>query len=138
MDSNIIKIIEKLELNTPATQNALKIFENTSRLELPKDYIDFLLKTNGAEGFIGDNYVIFWAIEELIELNKAYEVDEYKPGLLLFGSNGSGEAFAFDKRSLPMKIVQIPFISIDLKDSIELSSTFYDFLNILDKNLIPW
>jgi SMI1 / KNR4 family (SUKH-1) len=132
MNSNIQKIIRKLESNAPATQDAIKIFEKASGLELPKDYINFLLKTNGAEGFIGDNYVIFWAMEELVELNKAYEVDEYKPELLLFGSNGGGEAFAFNKRSLPMKIVQIPSISIDLKDAIQLGYSFYDFLNILN------
>jgi hypothetical protein len=56
---------------------------------------------NGGEGFIGENYLRAWPVEDLIQSNKDYRVDEAAPGLFLFGSSGGGEAFAFDTRSAP-------------------------------------
>jgi hypothetical protein len=58
---------------------------------LPQGYLDFLYRYNGGEGFVGPNaYVIFWRLGELAELNEAYQVAEFAPGLLAFGSNGGG------------------------------------------------
>jgi hypothetical protein len=35
-----------------------------------------------------------WPVEELVSLNRAYEVEKYLPGLLL-GSDGAGKAYGF-------------------------------------------
>jgi len=64
---------------------------------------------------MGDAYLILWRVGELLELNKAYHVAEYAPGLFLFGTNGGGEAYAFDTRSDAKPIVCVPFIGMDLK-----------------------
>ena len=45
--------------------------------------------------------------------NRDYEVESYCPELLLFGSSGGGEAYAFDKRSLPWRVVEVPFVGMD-------------------------
>lgn len=131
MYSEAGRFIEELNFNTPVTQIAIDSFEKTSRIKLPLDYVSFLEQTDGAEGFVGNNYVILWKIEEILELNDAYKVSEYKSGLLVFGSNGGGEAFAFDKDSDPMSVVQVPFVSINRDGMIRLGSTFVDFLNTL-------
>lgn len=34
---------------------------------------------------------------------------EFFPGLLLFGSDGGGEGFAFSMRDTPWSVVQVPF-----------------------------
>ncbi|MER9891703.1 SMI1/KNR4 family protein [Mesorhizobium sp. M0119] len=80
---------------------------------LPKDYIDFLKEHNGGEGFIGDNYIIFFKAEELADFNREYEVEKYAPGILLFASNGGGEGYGFDTENAAMPIVRIPFIGMD-------------------------
>lgn len=89
---------------------------------------------NGGEGFIGPNaYVIFWKLEELMELNKAYQVAEYAPGLFIFGSDGGGEAYAFDVRTPAMPIVSVPFVGLDLSLARAIAPTFSGFLDILSK-----
>ena len=56
------------------------------------------------------------------------DVDKLAPGLLLFGSDGGGEAFAFDARRVPMRVVSVPFIGMALADAHELGSSFSAFI----------
>jgi hypothetical protein len=86
--------------NSPASERSIHAFKVIAKHELPEAYLKFLLQSNGGEGFIGhSSYIILWAIEDLIKMNESYQVDEYAPGLFLFGSDGGGEAYAFDIRS---------------------------------------
>ena len=63
----------------------------------------FCCSRTEVRGFIGANaYVIFWKIGELTEVNKAYRVSEYAPGLFVFGSDDGGEAYAFDVLRPPL------------------------------------
>jgi hypothetical protein len=52
--------------------------------EIPADYIRFLGKMNGGEGFVGKNYLRAWSVEDLILHNRDYRVEERAPGLVLF------------------------------------------------------
>jgi hypothetical protein len=49
----------------------------------------------------------------------------------LFGSDGGGEAFAFDRRSEEQPIVRVPFIPLDLKEVRAFAPTFDGFLEAL-------
>jgi len=124
------KTLEKFNTNPPAAESTLQLCEADGTITLPEEYRRFICTVaNGGEGFIGPNaYVILWRAEELTELNKAYEVAEYAPGLFLFGSNGGGEAFAFDMRSAERPIVAVPFVGMDLENVQALGSTFNEFL----------
>lgn len=75
--------------------------------------------------------MIVWPVDVIAQYNQDYEVDNYNPGLVYFGSDGSGMAFAFDKRTEEMPIVMLPFISIDLEEVEKVSDTFYGFLEYL-------
>jgi hypothetical protein len=107
---------------------------------LPADYVQFLQKMNGGEGSLGENaYVALWRVEELGDRNVGYEVAEFAPGLFLFGSNGAGEAFAFDARSDQFCIVAVPFIGMDdLRDAIVIATNFRAFLEVLFTSGIPF
>jgi len=56
---------------------------------LPREYVEFLNVTNGAEGFIGENYVMLWRVQVLALMNQSYQVEKYAPGLLIFGPRRS-------------------------------------------------
>ena len=101
-------------------------------LKLPEEYIEFLKLSNGGEGFIGKNsYVILWGVDELASLNQSYEVQQYAPGFLIFGSNGGGEAYGFDTRTATWPVVQIPFVGMDWTLAQPLGGSFNDFLETL-------
>lgn len=100
--------------------------------QLPKDYLSLLRFSNGVEGRIGNQYLILWSIEEIIPLNEAYEIDEFAPGLMLFGSDGGDLAYAFDLRHQQPEIVEVPFIGMDLESVKYLSKDIIGFFEVLE------
>jgi SMI1 / KNR4 family (SUKH-1) len=132
------RLFAEFDANPQATAASIARCQSHLRFRLPADYVQFLQQMNGGEGFIGENYLRAWAVEELIQSNNDYNVKESAPGLFLFGSNGGGEAFAFDARSSPPPIVAVPFI-LDLEDAIFLAPSFDAFLQHLyrSESLFP-
>jgi hypothetical protein len=128
------RLLAKFNCNPPAGVAVIRQFEAESRVRLPDDYAELLQQANGGEGFVGNAYVILWRVEELLEMNKAYQVAEYAPGLFLFGSDGGGEAFAFDTRSDAKPIVSVPFVGMELKLARPIASNFKAFLEELVKS----
>jgi hypothetical protein len=125
------RLLANFNGNPPAHASLLEKLEIDTGLRLLPDYIQFLQEADGGEGFIGDAYVILWPVGELVEMNDTYPVAECAPGLFLFGSDGGGEAFAFDARFEPNQIVSVPFIGMELKLAQPLGSNFKAFLEAL-------
>lgn len=126
----------RFNCNPPADAAAIHSFEAAADIKLPPDYVDFLRRTNGGVGFIGENYVHLWRIEELREFNRGYGADEFAPGLLLFGSDGGGEAFAFVKLSETYQVVMVPFTGLQMSDAVACGRDFDDFIQNLAKGPI--
>ncbi|KVO88110.1 cell wall assembly protein [Burkholderia ubonensis] len=122
------KCISNSSWNEGASNQAVSDLVGQLDISLPDDYLTFLRKSDGGEGFLGRDYLILWRAEDIVKFNREYEVDEYAPGLLIFGSNGGGEAYAFDTRVNPMQVVQVPFIGMDLADAIPVAESFSSLL----------
>jgi hypothetical protein len=120
-----------LEVNPPIDSNKVKKVESVLGVTFPDDYVEFITYTNGAEGSIGENYLVLWVIDEIVELNEGYSVNEFAKGLVLFGSDGGDTAFAFDTRTNEMRIVTVPFIGMGLDEITTISNTFNGFLEYL-------
>lgn len=128
---NIEDILAEFNGNEGASPKAIKAAGDALKIVLPKDYAAFLSATNGGEGMIGETYVMLWGAEELSQMNISYQVSEYAPGLLLIGSDGGGEAFAFDTRVTPWPVVKVPFVGMELECVEALAPSFTAFLNAL-------
>lgn len=70
MSTNFQQYLKSLDLNDSADPNVTRNVENQWGFQFPKEYVKFLLHSNGGEGPIGDNYLQLWKIEELIENNE--------------------------------------------------------------------
>lgn len=95
----------------------------------PSDYSDLIMYMNGGEGFVGDSYLRFYPLDNLQALNQAFGTLEFTPGLLIFGSNGGGEAYAFDGRTAPASVVNLPFIPMTFEHVAPLSSSIDGFVS---------
>lgn len=126
-------VLTDWQLNAGAPAGTIRDAASSLSYSLPADYVQFLLEHNGGEGFIGDNYLILWKVEELDPFNREYEVGQYAPGLLLFGSSGGGEAYGFDTREIAMPVVRVPFIGMELRYVRSVASSFTDLLIKLAK-----
>lgn len=105
----------------------VKEIEETLKIKFPQDYVEYMVKNNGYTGMLNEQYYNIWKLEDIISMNNNYQVQEFFPNLIYFGSNGGGEAFAFDK-SNNMCIVSIPFIETE-EDKIIIANNFNDFMN---------
>jgi hypothetical protein len=126
-------LLDRFSANAPAPESEIERFRIEAGFALPDDYLDFMRRADGGEGIIGEAYVILWRLGELLELNKAYEVDEYAPGLFLFGSDGGGEAFAFDLRSTTKPVIRAPFVGMDFSLVVAVAPTFVQFLRAVGR-----
>lgn len=133
MDEQIKALLSQFELNEPASEINIKKVEKLLNINFPQEYYDFLLISNGGEGAIGQSYLVLWKIEDLIELNDAYGVEEFAPGLLIIGSDGGDTAYCIDIRSDLKQFVQVPFIGMDLSEVRGCSNDFKGFLSFLNK-----
>jgi hypothetical protein len=127
----IEEMIKDWQLNLGASVGSIRQAESDLGCTLPLDYVEFLIRHDGGEGFVGDNYLIVWRAEELARFNREYEVGEYAPGVILFGSDGGGEGYGFDLRDKIMPVVRIPFVGMELRYAKPVAVNFSTLLTLL-------
>lgn len=64
---------------------------------MPNGFIGFFKETNGADISTDEKYILLWALTDVVQLNKEYNVEEYAPEFFIFGSDGGDTAFAIEK-----------------------------------------
>ena len=105
----------------------IKRIEETFKIKLPEDYIEYMKNNNGYTGMINEEYYDIWKLKDIVSMNNDYHVQEIFPNLIFFGSNGGDEALAFDK-SNGMCIVIIPFIGTEA-DKTFVTDSFKEFID---------
>jgi len=115
-------------LNEPAEERSIELAEAELGFALPADYKAFIRIHNGGEGFLKDGYLIIWRIEEVASFNQEYEVSEYAPGIVLFGSSGGGEGYGWDISQASMPVVRVPFIGMGRDVVVSVSQRFSMFV----------
>lgn len=121
--------MKNVSSNPPPANEEIEKFVAETDFQLPVGFIDFYKEANGADIRLDDNYVVLWALTELIELNEAYKVKEYAPDYLIFGSNGGDTAYCFEKSS--GHIFEMPFIGMSKEEAIFKCHTFKEFMKNL-------
>jgi hypothetical protein len=117
-----------------ATPEAVRKLVVESRIELPEEYLTLMLHSNGGEGdlAIEPGWFQIWPAEQVIELNRGYEVEKNAPGFFAFGSDGGGEMLAFDIREgKPWKVVMIPFIPMTADHAVTIAEDFEAFVRAM-------
>lgn len=128
----------KWEKEPPARPDVIQLTITKLGVHLPEDYITLLGYSNGGEGELGvePGWFYLWSVEELLEYNKGYNVEESVPGFLGFGSNGGGEMLAFDMRGeKPWNVVMIPFIGMQVEEAILIADDFNEFVHFMGREL---
>ena len=116
----------------PADLEMIKQTERILSTKLPKDYVDFLLQTNGYEGQLGQSYSIFTPVDKIEEFTQLYGT-QFFPWIIFIGTDGGGDMYVIDKRTNPLQFGLLPFISSD-EDFIPLGDTFEEFIKHLYDN----
>jgi hypothetical protein len=131
MNQRISALTQEMERRLGAPQHIVDEVQQQLGIKLPDDYLDFMRETNGAVGFVGSSFLRIYELEEIRPANQRLESDKFTPGLIVFGSNGGGLAYAYDMRARPVNIVEIDFVSIKSADAKLRGRSFEDFLEKL-------
>ncbi len=92
----------------------------------PTDYLEFIKKYNGGEGFAGnDAYLRLNELEDLEELSVDYNIQQVLPEHCLIGTDGGGMLIGVDKLGI---YFIIDCISIDPNDKIIVGNSFEEFI----------
>jgi hypothetical protein len=121
-------LMEFVNRNAGAASEVIGGIPDAIRLLLPDDYLNFVRETNGCEGFAGEWYLMLWPIEQLEQLNREYEAQEYVPDVLLFGSDGGGEALGFRRSGVQSDIVITPWIGMSPELCIKIADSFTELI----------
>jgi hypothetical protein len=98
---------------------------------LPKEYLTAVGEFGGREGFLGQTFLRLYRLEELFALNIAYQVPTLLPEVIVFASNGGGEAFAFASFLKQPSVVQVPFVPLCSEYAEHQASSFAEFVRSL-------
>jgi len=117
-----------LTTNPPASSKVIEAFLSRVGFALPAGYEKFIRRSNGAEGFLQESYLILWPVEDLFTHNEAYRVKEYAPEFFIVGSDGGDISYAADKQT--GALYAMPFIGMSPEQATWLAKDFDDFLNM--------
>jgi hypothetical protein len=110
----------------------LKKVEDKFSVVLASDYKEFVAKYDGYEGTIGEAYVHFIAVEEILQMTEAYG-GEFLPWIIYIGSDGGNEMLVIDCRTNPIQFGLLPYIA-DQSDFVPLGATFEEFVRHVHDN----
>jgi hypothetical protein len=101
--------------------------ENELGVTFPVDYAEFLAVSNGAEGDVGESYVAFWRVEDLVRLND--DIRDLSPDLTLIGGDGGDTGFGLLKKGGTCIFVSVPLMDIENPELMtDRGATFAEFL----------
>lgn len=114
-------------MGSETMRRAVREAESRLGVSLPADYVAFLAGVIGEEAAIGGSQL--WPVGELVWHNEGYRVEEFAPGLVMFGTDGGLEAYGFDTRSGGTPpVVMVPFVPMNWEAAVPCGRTFSEFL----------
>jgi hypothetical protein len=101
-------------------------------MAIPPEYISYFAGDGPKEGALTVQPCWFqlWSPSEIEQRNRDYEVQEYAPEFLGFGSSGGGEMLAFDQRGA---VFMLPFIGMSSEDAMPVADSWSQFLERIER-----
>ena len=126
------KLLKSCKISNGASRASLDNVEKQLGCQLPPDYKNVLLESDGLEGFISEDcYLSLWSSSDIASYNESYAVSEFVPGVLLVGTDGSDTGYGFRTSSGRIEYLAVPLVGMKL-DAIEvMGHSFGDLIERL-------
>ncbi len=101
-------------------------------MKLPEEYVRYFAGNGPREGGLTaePGWFQLWSPDEIEERNHGYQVGEFAPGFLGFGSNGGGEMLAFDSEG---RVVMIPFVGMCPEEAQPVAGSWSEFTEKMEQ-----
>lgn len=94
-------MLTQLKTNPAPSDESFQRFLVGLDFPADQDFLTLYKSSNGASGFISPSaYILFWSMEEILELNPYYEDEEFCKHAVFFGSDGSNCGYGILKTNL--------------------------------------
>ncbi|HEY0069702.1 MAG TPA: SMI1/KNR4 family protein [Chloroflexia bacterium] len=130
MERRIMELTKDMDLREASSEGTVRKIQKALGIVFPEDYASFMAQHNGGEGWVGNSYLLLWRVDKIASKTTNTGYAEFYPGLFLFGSDGGGEAYAFDARSGETLIVEVPYVG-GPDHAIFCGRNFVEFLEFL-------
>ena len=128
----MIEYFKEGDLRSPASETEISQLEKDLGFGLPADYREFLLRSDGYNGYVGaKGYAQLWSIRELTSNNEGYDARSNVPDITLIGSNAGPTAYGIGLFEGRASFVSIPFVPMARDEIRPLGGTFVEFLAAL-------
>jgi hypothetical protein len=111
--------------NEPSSLAELKELERVTGLILPPKFIQFMLNSDGANGWVDDRYYVIYSVRQIHELILIYKNMNHYTEVMVFGGDGASEMYCFDKQDVSHKIILLR-TSGSLEDAINVGHDLDD------------
>jgi len=131
LDPAVRGALQRVELRGPATQEDVQAAVSAATRPLPDDYLAFLQVSNGAEGWVGENYLQIASARDAADTTTAFA--EFVPGLFFFAGDGAAGLFAFDLRDDVRRVVITHTDDLNFEGLVYAAESFTAFLRFLER-----
>ena len=122
-------VLARVELRNPGAPEDIQFALSAAARPLPEDYLAFLRASDGAEGWIGKNYLQVAGARSAAETTMAFA--QWVPGLFFFASDGAEGLFAFDLRDDGRRVAITHTDDLELEGLVYAAESFTTFLGFL-------
>ena len=100
---------------------------------LPQEYVGYFEGNGPKEGglSVDPGWFQLWPPSEIEHWNQAYQVEEFAPGFLGFGSSGGGELLAFDAEG---RVVMIPMVGMSADEARPVAGSWSEFVKKIERD----
>lgn len=113
----------------PATEEEIKTLRNFSPIEIPSDYLEVVRQATEMEIKVGNHkYIRIWGPSGCIEMNEAYNIQDFIPNSLAVGDDEGGSALIYLTGKDGFGLYITGFGDLDVDDAIKLAPTLRDLL----------
>ncbi len=124
----LTEFLRGMNLEDGASPLEIMEAEDKLHLPLPPDYKQLLSFANGAAGILGSEEVHLFSLQEVSNVNSKFR--KFSEGLIIFGSDSAGEAYAFDTLN-KWTIVMVPFSTMARKDAMSIGANLAEFFETI-------
>ena len=116
--------IRNINVRQPATEQEASQVALKLKKQFSEEYQRFLLQTNGFDA----DFLRLYPLDELCEMNKCYEAQDYCPDFFAIGDDGGGRAILIKDQSLQdNRIFLVDHGSMDPDD-----------MEVIGQDLVTW
>jgi hypothetical protein len=119
-----------VKLRGPARKDDLRAARSIAAGALSEDYLEFLRVSDGAEGWVGQNYVQISSARSAADTTAAFA--RWVPGLYFFTGDGAAGLFAFDLRDAVGRVAITHTDDLNFEGLVYVAESFTAFLGFLE------